>query len=539
MRINIHRLEAHVERQMLNHHLPGFALAVIRGDEVWYARGFGVTSTEDAGLPVTPATLFCIGSISKPLTALAVMRLVEEDRLDLDAPVTSYVPWLTFSQPDYAPGITLRRLLSHSSGIFGTAGNFGPRDPQGLEEFIRQSVATAPFVAEPGTVFEYSSLGIDLAGYVAETVTGRYFPEVVQDYLIAPLGLERTTYDRTVAMTYPVALPHVIGDDGSAHVQHRMFDYAAGNPAGQAMSTVLDLATIGLVLLNGGRVGGEQFLRPESVAEMLKPQASLRDLAGGGYGLGFWTLTYNSLDWVTHAGFLTPFLCEFSVFPRVGIGVFFACNATTDFNPYAIRSQIVDQILDLADSGTAPARPRIAAPEDVLARHAGTYVSLAAGFATVRVADDSLVLEHLGDEVALQAVDHDRFTSADGSVTVGFVPTATGASEFFMLDEHAYRRLDPQAVPQVPRSVLQPYAGTYLFDDGDTVTLELVDHKLRAVFSWLPGEHDCIPLDEAQFATGAGVIDFQRGPDGEYILLYLGFVIARRVADRATIQGWP
>jgi CubicO group peptidase (beta-lactamase class C family) len=137
-------------------------------------------------------------------------------------------------------------------------------------------------------------------------------------------------------MTYPVALPHVTAVNGSTAVQHRMFEYAAANPAGQAMSTALDLAQVGIMLLNQGRFDGEHVLRPESVVEILRPQISLRDVEGSGYGLGFWTLKYKSLDWVTHGGFLTPYLCEFSIFPQAGIGVMFACNATTDFNP--IRS---------------------------------------------------------------------------------------------------------------------------------------------------------------------------------------------------------
>jgi len=531
MMFHIHSLEARIESEMLAHHLPGFALAVVRGNEVWYARGFGVTSVEDAGLPVTPQTLFCIGSISKSLTALTVARLADEGWLDLDVPVTEYIPWLTFSKPEFSSGITLRRLLSHSAGLFGTAGNIGPRDPNGLETFIRESIPSASFVAEPGTVFEYSNVGVDLAGYVAEVVAGQYFPEVVQDHLLGPLHMQRTTYDRTIAMTYPVALPHVTAVNGSTAVQHRMFEYAAANPAGQAMSTVLDLAQVGIMLLNQGRFDGEHVLRPESVVEILRPQISLRDVEGSGYGLGFWTLKYKSLDWVTHGGFLTPYLCEFSIFPQAGIGVMFACNATTDFNPYSIRSEIVDQLLDMPKNWMAPKPPPATPDEGILARHAGTYVSLAAGFATIAVTDGSLTLERPGNTVALHAVDDYRFTSADGTVSVGFVPQAAGPSQYFMFDEHAYRRLDRDASPQVPRSVLESYVGAYLFDDGDTVTMRLKDDRLHASFSWLPGEHDCIALDDTHFAPGPGVIEFRQRQDGEFFLLYLGFVTARRILD--------
>lgn len=107
-----------------------------------------------------------------------------------------------------------------------------------------------PFVAPPGKVFEYCSLGIDLAGYVAEVVGGMYFPDLVHELLLRPLGMTRTTYDRTVAMTYPIALPHKIVADGTMSVQHRMFDYAAANPVAQAMTSTCDLARFVAILLN-------------------------------------------------------------------------------------------------------------------------------------------------------------------------------------------------------------------------------------------------------------------------------------------------
>jgi hypothetical protein len=131
----------------------------------------------------------------------------------------------------------------------------------------------------------------------------------------------------------------------------------------------------------------------------------------------------------------------------------------------------------------------------------------------------------------LHAVDDYRFTSADGTVSVGFVHQAAGPSQYFMFDEHAYRRLDRDASPQVPRSVLESYVGAYLFDDGDTVTMRLKDDRLHASFSWLPGEHDCIALDDTHFAPGPGVIEFRQRQDGEFFLLYLGFVTARRILD--------
>jgi len=441
MTLNVDELERRIEHEMRQHTVPGFALAIVQGKEVVYARGFGVTSVEDAGLPVTPHTLFCSGSISKPLTGVTVMRLVEHGALDLDVPVTEYLPWLASNLPDLAGAITLRRLLSHTSGLFGTGGNVGPRDLTGLEAFIREAVPLAPFVAPPGTVFEYCNLGIDLAGLIVEIVTGKYFPEVVQEQVLRPLHMERTTYDRTVAMTYPVALPHLTGPDDTVRVQHRMFDSAAANPSGQVMASTLDLANLAIMLLNNGEFGNERVLSPSSVREMLRPRARLYDPADSGYGLTFWVLKHSGLTWVTHAGLLTPYLCELSLIPDRGIGVVFQCNITNDFNPYAVRRSMIDDLLGFPAQPRTSASLPIAPLETDPSGYTGTYLSLAAGLATLGLADNGLTLEREGEVLTLRAVREHLFVSESGEASVGFVP-GEGRIEYFMLDEHAYRRFE-------------------------------------------------------------------------------------------------
>jgi CubicO group peptidase (beta-lactamase class C family) len=115
--LNIYKLEQRIEEQMQATHVPGLALAIVKDQEVMYARGFGVTSVEDAGLAVTPQTLFRIGSVTKSLTGTMIMRLVEQGKLDLDKPVKAYIDRFTLSEQRAAEQVTLRMLLSHTSGL--------------------------------------------------------------------------------------------------------------------------------------------------------------------------------------------------------------------------------------------------------------------------------------------------------------------------------------------------------------------------------------------------------------------------------------
>ena len=123
-----YQLEQQIQELMHAAYVPGMALAVVQDRDIGYARGFGVTSVEDGRIPVTPQTVFRIGSVTKPLTGTAVMSLVDEGRLSLDEPVTTYLPWLTLSEPGAAERVTARMLLCHRSGLPFVHQSFGPRD---------------------------------------------------------------------------------------------------------------------------------------------------------------------------------------------------------------------------------------------------------------------------------------------------------------------------------------------------------------------------------------------------------------------------
>jgi len=150
--LNIYSLEQQIEAQMKASRVPGLAIAIVRDQEVIYARGFGVTSVEDGGLPVTPQTLFRIGSTNKPMTGTAIMWLVEHGKLDLDQPVKDYNDWFTLSEKGAAERVALRMLLSHTAGLPTRYQPFGSHSPapEALEAHVREEVPLYSLVAPPG-----------------------------------------------------------------------------------------------------------------------------------------------------------------------------------------------------------------------------------------------------------------------------------------------------------------------------------------------------------------------------------------------------
>ncbi len=345
--LNFYRLEQYIEAEMEAAHIPGLALAIVKGQEVIYARGLGVTSVEDGGLPVTPQTLFRIGSTTKPLVGTAVMRLVEAGKLDLDRPVKEYLDWFTLSEQRAVGDVTLRRLMTHTAGFPTDYTPYGSRDPEALEASLREELPHLSLLAPPGKIWSYSNIGIRLAGLIAQAVSGKAFTELLQEMVFDPLEMKRTTFDPLVAMTYPCALPHELDHD-RLRIVHRFSENAARYPAGGAMSTVLDLAHFAIMQINGGRFHDKQLLSPESVTCMHAPQADLYTVTGKGYGLTFGIDFYKGVRLVGHDGGTSTFGSKFSMAPDAGFAIIMLYNRLTEaFKIDEIAHLIFDQLLDL------------------------------------------------------------------------------------------------------------------------------------------------------------------------------------------------
>ena len=260
-------LDEQIRRGMEAAHVPSLAIAVWHGGKMKYVRGLGVTSIEEGGIPVTPATLFRIGSTTKPMVGCAVMRLVEQGKLALDEPVASYLPWLRLSRRDAAHRITLRMLLSHTTGLPTEYKANGPCDPAALESSLRRELPKYPLFSPPGRVWSYSNPGVRLAAHIAERTYGKLFPEMMQDLVFEPLQMSTATFRPTVALTYPLALPHEVDDNGNLRVVRSFTNNAARYPAGGVIGNVLDVVKFGKSLMSS------DFLTEDSLAEMFRPHA--------------------------------------------------------------------------------------------------------------------------------------------------------------------------------------------------------------------------------------------------------------------------
>ena len=311
--------------------IAGMSVAVTDREKIIYARGFGVESVERPGVAPDEKSLYRIASITKLMTGITLMRLVEEGKLSLDRPVKDYIPWLHLRSQEAQEQMTLRHLMSHTSGLPVEYTPNGPREESALEQTLMDELAAAEFATLPADgVHLYSNLGIRLASCMAQRVTGRMFTELCQDYALTPLGMNSTTFDLRKAATYPICKPHVDGEDGSLQVYHYIKENAARMAAGGLYSNTEDLCKLARYLLNGRTDAGETILRPESLEEMFRIHAMTSPIVQSHYGLTMCIRPFKGRVLRGHTGSAPPYATVLFTEPQSGYGIVALLNTQRD-----------------------------------------------------------------------------------------------------------------------------------------------------------------------------------------------------------------
>ena len=408
---------------------PGAAVAVVLGDQVVFSHGYGLASV-DTGAPLTPDMLFRLGSTTKMFTASAVVGLALEGKLDLNAPVSRYISGLdpTIGQ------LTANQLLSHTSGLHDEAPMFGSHDDAALGNGIHAWKADFLF-APPGRIYSYSNPGYWLAGYLAETVNGKPYADVIAERIFAPLGMQRSTVRPAVAMTWPLAQGHEIRD-GHPAVIRPAADNASGWPAGSIFSSALELSRFVIAFMNDGRLDGRQVLPQKLIAIMSSPHA---EIPGGDqhYGYGFELSASRGVHWVEHGGSRAGYGSTIRMAPDRKFAVIIVANRSGSGMP-KLADAISEAVLALdPKSEREPAAHPLTTEE--LHRCAGAYVN---GTSKVELEPDGGALKASIDGTFERITRAgDKFLLGDGQPSkLVLVPDSNGRIEFVFVNGRAFRR---------------------------------------------------------------------------------------------------
>jgi CubicO group peptidase (beta-lactamase class C family) len=398
------RLEAALIEEMSAMRAPGVAIAVVSGDRIVYEKGFGVASVETRE-PITPLTLFRIGSATKMLTGLTAVLLARDGKVDLNRPLGRYVRGL--KQP--LAGVTLHELLTHTAGITNEAASSGPHDDAALGDRVRAWGAEHVF-APSGDVYSYTGPGYWLAGYAIEQAGGAWFADVVAKRVLEPLGMSRSTFRPTMAMTYPLALDHRVEGD-----QQRLLrpypDDASTWPSGSLFSSVHELARFAIAFMNNGMLDGKRVF-PTDVITTLSTRRSGVPGATCGYTYGFALCQMRSISTLGHYGFRVGSGAVVTMAPAQRVAVIILANRNGGILGRTER-HILEQLIPALSGAQEEEGMTAGRVSQPLASFDGVYVN---GSDTLRFVQqrDTLVY-HYGNQAMPTRRDGDALVVLDAS----------------------------------------------------------------------------------------------------------------------------
>jgi CubicO group peptidase (beta-lactamase class C family) len=376
-RSDYHDLEKVVLDELKQTNTPGAAVAIVSGDRVIYAKGFGMSNVE-TGDTVTPEMLFRVGSITKMLTATVLVSLSEEGKIALDAPVGDFVKGLDTR----LSRLTAHQLLSHSAGIIDFAHTCCAQDESALAAEIRGAKDADYFFTEPGRIFSYSNPSYHIAGYIIQELTGKLYADAMDERLFKPLGMTRTTYRPTVAMTFPLSQGHDAAGTAKPTVVRPFVNNVGDWPSGYAYTNVSDLARFVIAFMNDGRIDGKQVLSPSVIATLSTAYVDVPFswdvppgfFEGAKYGHGFFIQEHRGVHLLHHGGTINGFGAFVVVVPEHQFAVIIFANRTG-----AILSKSLEKALELS----LPLKPKLKEPRKQvmpmtlaeMENYTGTYVN--------------------------------------------------------------------------------------------------------------------------------------------------------------------
>ena len=466
-------LDQYINSSMKDWKVPGASVAIVRDGSVVYATGFGVRDIR-TNQPVTPDTLFDIGSCTKAFTSAAIAMLVDEGKMHWDGKVDDYIPFFHLYDPLADENVTIRDLLTHRTGVPGTDLLWYVYPQASREELIRHLAYVKP-TAGFRAKFQYQNVMYVAAGYAVGQVTHSTWDDFVQSRIFQPLGMTESDTSATAAQkSSDYATPHEQNPDGSVKaVPWHNIDNAG--PAGSINSSARDMAKWITFQLGDGTYDGKRLISEKNMHEMHIPQMVIPpdgeipqiffpDSMQLNYGLGWFVQDYRGHQLILHAGDIDGFATMVVLIPEIHAGYFVVINMTSLYRQ-VLSNEIADQLLHLPDAGWSARFKKIDAaltaeekageawqakrapgthPSRDLSAYAGTYRSPAYGDAQIALHDGKLTLHFHSINTDLDHFQYDTFVVNFGNKTrLTFCLDGDGNVDRFTVDGIEFKRSAP------------------------------------------------------------------------------------------------
>ena len=522
---------AELEREIL----PGVSIAWVVDGKLVHSAGYGFAD-EQGSLATTPETIYRAGSISKLFNAVAAMQLVEQGKLDLDAPIQTALPEFQIVVPIAdAPPITARQLMCHRSGMIRESpvgGYLDNRQPTVAATVA--SVASCALVNPPNTKTRYSNVGPTIVGRAVEVLSGLEFSEYQSKHLLGPLGMNSSAWRMSDALRPRLAKGRmrVANGDGTFRFESAPEFELGTLPAGNLYTTAPDLARFAAFVMGTPGAAAPDLLSSESLAKMLGVQLTGEPT---GFGLGFGVNRYRGHKTAQHNGAVYGFSTSLVVLPAERIGVVVLSNADIAGAPVKRLAEAALDLLLEAVVGEKPTEaPTVAqVMPDELARLAGHYESNSY-WAELRVVDGELIGELSGQPITMSPRGGGKFV-ADGRVMnrapVEFDLSGDGPAAGFTAVNQKFHRVEPDQTAKSSES-WRPMLGSY----GLHFIPVVLSVRHGHLYAQVENEYDyrLTQVDRATFRLPPGMYDdeqvvMQFAPDGRVLgLLMANMYLPRR-----------
>jgi CubicO group peptidase (beta-lactamase class C family) len=487
-----------LEHQRQTHHVPGMAIAVVMDDEVVLTHGFGVASVEEE-TPVTPETIFAIGSATKAFTSTLIGMLVDEDKMDWDDPVTAYVPYfqMDIASTNESDQITLRDVLSHRTG-FTRMGLLFASGQIPLEEVLLDATRAEPYVSFREK-FYYSNVMYMSAGVAASKTEDTDWATLVGERIFEPLGMNSTTTSVTEAEKDSRLASGYLWDEDLQDYEYKpMRNVDNIGPSGSINSNVIDMAQWLRLQLNFGEYEGSRLISEENLIETWTTQIDIATNVG--YGMGWMIREWEGQPVIEHGGNVDGFSAQVAMLPESNLGFVLLTNASISSLPSSALNIVWDALLgeEPADGGTT---------EDY-EPYTGNYVANFGTFKdeifTVLVQNGRLAIDIPGQQQVLELKEPDeegkRYLVISDEVAVSFERDENDkVIAMYWYQEGGTFDLPREGVwiePEISLDKLQKYLGSYRFEELQMTFEVLIQNNRLAVD--VPGEmvYELYPPDE-------------------------------------------
>jgi CubicO group peptidase (beta-lactamase class C family)/D-alanyl-D-alanine dipeptidase len=545
-------LRPFIERDMAEKQIPGLSVALVDDQETVWAQGFGLADSQSKR-PATAATVYRIGSVSKLFTDIAIMQLVERGELNLDAPVSEYLPDFRPRNP-FGPPITLRGLMSHRSGLLREppVGNyFDPSEPS-LAATVR-SLNETELVFAPQTHTKYSNAAIAVVGDVLEARNHQAFAKYLKHAVLDPMGMGHSSFEPDRGVVQDLATAKMWTYDGKTFVAPTF--QLGMSPAGSMYSTVTDLGKFVSVLLARGRIqssdlaGGKDFaetghstvavhrsagsgtlLQSKTLDQMWSPQ--FPNPGGRVFGLGFVVSDFEGHRMVGHGGAIYGFATSLALLPDDKVGV--VVTATEDV-ANAVTDRIAAEALRLVLAQRSGKTASLPAPTSPVSRDAGRKIAGRYG-----EGDNAVDLTYLGGKLSMLPVaggdqqelrqNGDEFL-VDG--ILGYGKAVTPVPDGIQIGTTRLKRIRTEKPAEIPEK-WKGLIGEYGWDHDILYVFEK-EGRLTVLIEWVEFDPLTQESDDVFRFPGNGLYDgekaiFTRDASGNATQVQVSGVVFKRRA---------